>query len=299
MSDNSQTTVGDITRKAGSFVASCFASTIGVLVYLAMILYAEAHSFNMMSVGVNPDYMIWAAIGMVAVGLTAVALPVMLLFITKGTLEFWVGVAFYIMDLVLMGAASAIDFQLNATGIIPSWGHAYIQWILPTTPILVGCGWALKWFVSPSIQKRLRLANIESAVDELRINKMIKHASDQNATAAIDGQAASDAELFVRQTLGTRLTYLPPSRNSTVRPLSGSNIRQSLQRSFAADTDNNTETILMTPPQSTRQASPQRPIQNVNVSPQLDWICECGRPATRIANNRMVCDVCFASPNPQ
>ena len=81
--DPPEETVGDIMKKSGSDAVKFWVIIASVIVYLAGIAYAEVHGLTMLQKGVAPDLRFWATLGMIAAGVTAVALPVALKVWTK------------------------------------------------------------------------------------------------------------------------------------------------------------------------------------------------------------------------
>src|SRR5690349_18777988 len=74
-SDQPEETVGDIMNKASGEGLKFWVIAVSVIVYLSGIVYAEVHGLSMLQKGVAPDMRIWATLGMIAAGITAVALP--------------------------------------------------------------------------------------------------------------------------------------------------------------------------------------------------------------------------------
>ena len=74
--DPPEETVGDIMKKSGSDAIKFWVIVVSAVVYLAGIVYAEVHGLTMLSKGVAADMKLWAQMGMVAAGISAVILPV-------------------------------------------------------------------------------------------------------------------------------------------------------------------------------------------------------------------------------
>src|SRR5688572_17082090 len=78
LTDPPTETVGDIMQKMSAEGLKWIVIVGSIAVYIAMVVYAEVHGLNMMTKGVSPDFLIWAYMGMVAIGLTALLLPLAL-----------------------------------------------------------------------------------------------------------------------------------------------------------------------------------------------------------------------------
>lgn len=202
MSEETESTVGDLVQRQKIDVLKTLCYVVGAAVYVAGVVYAEAHGFSMLSKGVAPEFMIWASAGMIAVGITAVILPIMLAKVIKDQLQWIVVLLFYVLDVGIMAINAAIDFMGNSAGQLPEWGLMYAQWILPLTPVIVAGGWIVDFLLDPDIRKRIKLAAVESAIDNKRLTQTIKHASTSDASALIDGQAAIDSGQLIAMALG-------------------------------------------------------------------------------------------------
>lgn len=202
MTEATETTVGDMMTKQNKDITKILTYALGALVYLSGVLYAEAHGFAMLSKGVSAEFMIWAVLGMVAVGITALVLPIMLLQVIKDPLQWIMCLIFYAVDVAIMCVNAAVDFMGNTGGALPSWGMLYISWILPLTPVIVSAGWMVDFLLDPDIRQRIKLASVQAAIQTSRLNKAIKHASTEEAGATIDGQAAMDAQDLLADALG-------------------------------------------------------------------------------------------------
>ena len=200
--ETENTTVEGMVQKQKFDVFKLVCYGVGVAVYVAGVVYAETHGFAMLSKGVSAEFYVWAVVGMLAVGITALALPVLLIKVIKDTLQWWICFAFYLVDVGIMAANAAIDFMTNTGGNLPEWGMMYANWILPLTPIIVAGGWLIDFLMDPDVRKRLKLAAVETAMANIRLNQTIKHLSTQASFSQIDGQAQIDSDLLLMANLG-------------------------------------------------------------------------------------------------
>lgn len=202
MSDETENTVGDMMQKQNVDILKMLTYTVGAAVYVAGVVYAETHGFSMLSKGVSPEFMVWAIAGMIAVGITALVLPIMLVKVIKDPLQWVICLLFYVVDVGIMGVNAAVDFMTNTAGELPAWGALYASWILPLTPVVVAGGWVIDFLLDPDVRKRLKLARVDSAIQDTRLNMAVKHASTAQAGAMIDAQAAVDAQALLMAGLG-------------------------------------------------------------------------------------------------
>ena len=101
MSDETENTVGDMMQKQNVDILKMLTYTVGAAVYVAGVVYAETHGFSMLSKGVSPEFMVWAIAGMIAVGITALVLPIMLVKVIKDPLQWVICLLFYVVDVGL------------------------------------------------------------------------------------------------------------------------------------------------------------------------------------------------------
>ena len=79
---NNSKSIGDRMREGNHQALKSVAIFAGILVYLGMVVYSAVHNWRLLTAGVAPDMVIWAALGVVALEISAVFLPVALHFWT-------------------------------------------------------------------------------------------------------------------------------------------------------------------------------------------------------------------------
>src|SRR5688572_7816123 len=96
-SDPPEDTVGDIMQKASGEGIKFWVIVVSAIIYLAGIVYAEVHGLTMLQKGVVPEMRIWAQMGMIAAGLSAVLFPIALKVWTIESKQRLAAYMFYVM----------------------------------------------------------------------------------------------------------------------------------------------------------------------------------------------------------
>jgi hypothetical protein len=178
----------------------------GLLVYGGMLIYSGVHNISLMSVGVAPDMMIWAMVGVVALELSAAALPLALHFWTYDPLHKGAAMAFYLVDLVVIFLNVILDFNHTAgADLTMTWARAWMQFGVPATPIIAGVGWAILFQLDPSARQRAALELHKAATRETRMRRMTGALKSANIDAAVTAASQRDAENMAAKLLGVTI----------------------------------------------------------------------------------------------
>jgi len=215
------TNVGDFMRGAKIAAAKTLVNLAAWLVYVAGIVYAEIHGWSMMSKGVNPDFIIWAGLGMVALGVTAIMLPIGLHYAFHSALQRIAGFGFYAVDLAILTLNAVIDFGLTSGGTLPGWSSMYISWVVPATPIIAAFGWTVIMLLDP---EQAEISMTESLKQSARLAlaaRLAKKASREDLDAQLDQTADTIAEDLFSGILGDAQRRAAPRNLITAqaRPL--------------------------------------------------------------------------------
>lgn len=192
MANTTSQSVGDIMQDAKLEVWKRLVMLAGVLVYIAGVVYAEVHGWTLLSNGVSPDMQIWAGLGMVALGITALALPLALHAWTFDATHRMAAIAFYVVDIALLGLNSFVDFSVNEGQVLAGWAQMYFQYILPATPVIAAVGWGLLFLLDPA-QKMLQIQQELKAAMQASLAQQIVEAAKSSAVAAEVNEAARKA----------------------------------------------------------------------------------------------------------
>ena len=91
------------------------AGTMGVMVYLGMVGYAEVRNYTLLARTIDLALLPLAIVGVVAMGLTALALPLLIHHGTEPGAHRLFAMLFYGGDLVLMATNAVLDAALHTT----------------------------------------------------------------------------------------------------------------------------------------------------------------------------------------
>lgn len=210
---NETNSVGDVMSDSRGAALRALAIFAGVLVYCGALLYSGVHNWRLMLQGVAPDMVIWAALGVISLEISALALPVALHFWTHSAMQRIAAFAFYGVDLAAICANVILDYAIvaNSAGDLPGWLSAYLFYGVPATPILAGLGWSLLLLLDPSQRERAMVETLKSATREALARRIAAQARQANISAAVDQAAAQLAAGIVGQTLGVSVEIKQPT----------------------------------------------------------------------------------------
>lgn len=213
-------TIGDIMKEATRRGIVKAVVTGSVIVYLGMVVYAEAHGINLLTKGVAPDFLIWAYMGMIALGLTAILLPLALHFWTHEFTHKLAAFLFYALDLTLLFVNSFTDYGGNTGQQLASWAQLYKDYVMPATPVIAGMGWAVLWLLDPSSRALAQRLTLRTAIMQKKSDQVMKAASDPRFNAIVDAAAQQEvedtlAEFFGRPVVGYVMNAEPQPQRRT------------------------------------------------------------------------------------
>lgn len=189
------------------------AYTLGLLVYLGGILYAESRAYSLFTKTIDAELLPIAIVGIVALGLTAIAAPLAHHFGTApGVQRIFLDV-FYAADILAMIANAILDSALHSegsmTGILSFWK----LYVLPSLPLFMLIGWAVFFALDPSHRKRDMLMSARAATEEVLTNRVIEQMKATDLTDIVDSAARDAAREIVGQAVGGNT--LPTTATST------------------------------------------------------------------------------------
>lgn len=214
--------VGDIMTEGRNKAIKFLVLFASMAVYLAMLLYSGVHNWTLMTKGVPPDMLIWAALGVVALEVSAVFLPLGLHWWTHAALQRLIALGFYIVDLGLIILNVILDYSLVSGASIPGWMTMYLSYGVPATPIIAGLGWSLLWLLDPSQRERATVENLRASTREALAARIAEHARQADVSNLVDQAAQNLARQIVGQTLGSSALLPAKTPDKVVLPPAGS-----------------------------------------------------------------------------
>jgi hypothetical protein len=196
-------TVGDMMKKAPSEAVKHWVIVFSVLVYLAGIVYAETHGINALSNGTPPHLRIWALVGMIAAGVSAVLLPLALKVWTIEAKQRIAAYGFYLLDFAFLVFNSFVDFSQVSGAQLAPWAVTYYSYVLPASPVLVAIGWAILWELDPSVKQKVLQLSLRAAMREKMARKVADAAKGANVTATVNAAAEHEVERALTELFGT------------------------------------------------------------------------------------------------
>lgn len=204
--DPPEETVGDIMQKASGDGIKFWLIITSVVVYIAGIVYAEVHGVTMLQKGVPPDMRIWATLGMVAAGITALTLPLALKFWTIEAKQRIAAFCFYLADFAFLAFNAFTDFNVNAGERLVPWAQTYVTYILPASPIIVAACWSVIWQLDPDVRQKILALTLRAAMKEKLARKVADAAKGAKVTDTVNAAAEREIERALTELFGTPVT---------------------------------------------------------------------------------------------
>lgn len=194
--------IGDIMSEGRNRALKALAIFAGILVYLGMIIYSGIHNYSLMTAGVPPDLLIWAVVGVIALEITAVALPIALHWWTHSALQRIATFGFYFLDLALIFLNVVLDFAINAGSTPPAWMQYYLFYGVPATPVIAGLGWSILFLLDPSQRERGMVEGLRASTREALATRIALAARSADIDEMVEHAAQHMAFDIVQATLG-------------------------------------------------------------------------------------------------
>jgi hypothetical protein len=209
---DSTQTVGDIMKESTRRAIRTLVILMGVAVYLAGVVYAEVHGFSVLSKGVQPDMLIWAYLGMIALGISAVALPLALHVWTFDAMHRIAAFLFYVVDIALLGVNSFVDFSTNTGETLPQWAQMYADFILPATPVIAAVGWSILFLLDPATKALIQKQTLKASIRESLSQRIIQAAKSGTVNARVDAAAQVEVDEALSSLFGKKAVVIERRR---------------------------------------------------------------------------------------
>ncbi len=208
------TTIGTRMQDTQRRALKTIAYALGLLVYLGGILYAEARAYSLFTRTIDPDLLPVAVVGIVALGLTAIAAPLAHHFGTAPGVQRIVLDLFYALDILAMGANAVLDAALHGSGDLTTLLAFWQAYILPALPLLCLVGWSLYFMLDPEHRQRDTLLAARAATEETLTARVIEQMKSADLGDLVDRAAQAAAAEIVGQTVG-KPSALPTTASVT------------------------------------------------------------------------------------
>lgn len=204
------TSIGTQMQETQHRALKAIAYALGIIVYLGGVIYAEARAYSLFAKTIDPELMPVAIIGIVALGLTALAAPLAHHFGTApGVQRIFLDV-FYAFDIFAMAANAVLDATLHNSGNLTTLLTFWSAYILPALPLVCLLGWTIFFMLDPAHRRRDTLMAARAATEEVLTSRVIEQMKATNLTDIVDAAARSAAAEIVGQTVGNSGALTPP-----------------------------------------------------------------------------------------
>jgi len=200
--DPPEETVGDMMKKASGESLKFWMIVISAIIYLTGIIYAEVHGLTMLQKGVAPDMRIWATLGMVAAGMTAIIMPVTLKVWTIEAKQRIFAYFFYALDFAFLIFNAFADFNVNTGQQLAPWAQSYVSYILPASPVIITLLWAIVWELDPSVKEKVLLLSLRAAMKQKMAQQVAQAAKGENVSSVVNAAAEREVERALTELFG-------------------------------------------------------------------------------------------------
>lgn len=195
-------TVGSSMRQNVARALGIIALVLSGIVYLAGLIYAGVRSYSLFAATISADMLALALLGIVALELSALALPLALHYWTAPGIQRIVATLFYLADMALIIANAILDAAHHSGTVLPEFLTAYGTYAVPALPVFCMAMWAIVWAVDPASREADMQAAVKAATQEALFSQMIRAAEAVDITAQVEAAAGEAARALVAETLG-------------------------------------------------------------------------------------------------
>lgn len=197
------------------------AVTLSLIVYIAGLAYAGVRSYTLFAATIDAALLPLAVLGIVALEVSAIALPLAIHFWTQPGAQRLAAMAFYGLDLALIGANAVLDAAHHSGADVVAPLQAYGVYIVPVLPLVCMAGWSLIWLLDASSRERDMRETVKAATQEALLAQIQKAVEQADITQAVEQAAGEAARALVGETLGNapkRLTAAPVAAQRPIVP---------------------------------------------------------------------------------
>lgn len=196
------TTVSTAMKENSRRAVRGFAIFLSVVVYLAGLIYAGVRSYSLFAQTVDASLLPLAVLGIVALEISALALPLAVHYWTAPGAQRLAALGFYVVDLALIVANAVLDAAHQSGTALPTFMAAYGVYAVPALPVVCMVGWALLWTLDPSSREHDMVASVKAATREALMTQIQKAAESVDISRMVERAAEESALTLVGETLG-------------------------------------------------------------------------------------------------
>ena len=199
---NQSTTIQSAMNESGRKAFKGLAFALSVMVYLAGLLYAGVRSYSLFAATFDTSLLAVAVLGIVALEVSALALPLAIHFWTAPGQQRLIAYGFYALDLALIVGNSILDAAHHSGTVLPTFMSAYGVFAVPGLPVICMIGWTLIWTLDPVSKQHDMEATVKSATHEALLSKIQEAMGDIDINDSVNLTANEYARTIVSETLG-------------------------------------------------------------------------------------------------
>lgn len=203
------TTIKTSMQEHGRGALRGFAVALSLIVYAAALVYAGVRSYDLFARTLPPDMLALALLGIVALEVTALGLPLAIHFWTSPGQQRLIAFGFYGLDLALIIANSILDAAQNAGTLLPEFMRGYGVYAVPGLPVFCMIGWALIWLTDQSTREHDMRAAVRAATREALFGRIIEETAATDITEEVQAAARAQVREIVGETLARAPRALP------------------------------------------------------------------------------------------
>lgn len=179
------------------------AVALSLIVYAAGLVYAGVRSFSLFAATLDPGLLPLAVLGIVALEVSAIALPLAIHFWTQPGAQRLAAMGFYLLDLALIAANAILDAAHHSGADVVAPLQAYGVYVVPALPLVCMAGWSLVWMLDPTSRERDMREAVKAATHEALLSQIQKAVEQADITQAVESVASEAARALVGETLGS------------------------------------------------------------------------------------------------
>lgn len=211
------TTLHTALKENGRRALRGLAVALSLIVYLAGLLYAGVRSYDLFARTIPADLLPLAVLGIIALEVTALALPLAIHYWTSPGAQRMAAIGFYVFDMALIVGNSILDAAHNSGTVLPAFMLAYGTFIVPALPVVCMVGWALVWMLDPTSREHDMTEAVRAATFDAMLSQIVEEAKAVDIAEDVRVAAAERARAIVGETLGK--TPIRPTLAAVAEPL--------------------------------------------------------------------------------
>ncbi len=178
------------------------ASVLLLIAYLGAVIYAEVRNYNLLTKTIAPDLMVFALLGIVILGIMAIALPIFLHYSSEPGKERIFAYLLYAADIGMMTANAIIDANLNTTGEATQQMRMWATYGVPSVPLFMLAGIGILWSLSPAQKERDVKQQMKSATRDALLDSVKAYTESEEVHNQIRDAAAAYTHTILTDALG-------------------------------------------------------------------------------------------------